>query len=122
MGHLLDQDERLKSSIRTKAGYPFRVLKCQLGVTKVGYKGLVKNTPTDNTVCPEQLVDGQEEQYSKDCGMSASAKREIARQTDAKATQRGQFAQNFDKSAFCDSLNNCLTANSRFGAGCADHP
>jgi IS5 family transposase len=41
---LLDQAEQLKASVRAKVGYPFRVLKCQFGLTKVRYKGLAKNT------------------------------------------------------------------------------
>ena len=67
-------------------------------------------------------MDGQEADYSRVYGMSASAKREIARQTGKKALHPGQFAKNFDEILFCDSLNNCLTANFRFGGGCAEHP
>ena len=67
-------------------------------------------------------MDGQKADYSRGYGMSASAKREIARQTGEKTLHPSQYAQNFDEIAFLDSLNNCLAVNSRFGGGCADHP
>ena len=43
-GHLLDQAERLKASIRAKVEHPFRVIKRQFGHVKVRYRGLKKNT------------------------------------------------------------------------------
>ena len=72
---------------------------------------------TDNTVCLEQLVDGQKAHYSGNPGMSAPAKPITARQMRKKASHPSQYAQNFDEIAFCNSLNNCLTANSCFGGG-----
>lgn len=42
-GNLLDQAEQLKACVRAKAEHPCRVIKCQFGLTKVRYKGLVKN-------------------------------------------------------------------------------
>jgi IS5 family transposase len=36
--------ERLKATIRARVEHPLRVLKCQLGFTKVRYRGLAKNT------------------------------------------------------------------------------
>ena len=35
---LLDKAEKLKASVRAKVEHPFRVIKCQFGFTKVGYK------------------------------------------------------------------------------------
>ncbi len=43
-GHLTEQAEKLKASVRAKVEHPFRVIKCQFGHTKARYKGLVKNT------------------------------------------------------------------------------
>ncbi len=43
-GHLTEQAEKLKASVRAKVEHPFRVIKCQFGHTKVRYKGLAKNT------------------------------------------------------------------------------
>ena len=43
-GSLLDKAEQLKASVRAKVEHPFRVIKCQFGLTKVRYKGLAKNT------------------------------------------------------------------------------
>lgn len=54
--------------------------------------------------------------------MSAPAKREIPRKASKKTPHPSQYAQNFDEIAFCDSLNNCLTINSRICGGCADIP
>ena len=42
-GSLLEKAEQLKASVRAKVAYPFRVIKCQFGFTKVRYKGLAKN-------------------------------------------------------------------------------
>jgi hypothetical protein len=67
-------------------------------------------------------VDGQKANYSGCYGMSALAKWEVARQTSEKTLYPSQYAQNFDEIAFCDSLNNCLTVNSRFCGGSSDHP
>lgn len=39
---LLGQAEQLKASVRAKVEHPFRVIKCQLGFTKVRYKGPTK--------------------------------------------------------------------------------
>ena len=41
---LLEQAEQLKASIRAKVEHPPRVIKRQLGHTKVQYRGLKKNT------------------------------------------------------------------------------
>ena len=41
---LIDQVEKIKASIRAKVEHPFRVIKRQFGYTKVGYRGLKKNT------------------------------------------------------------------------------
>ena len=54
--------------------------------------------------------------------MNAPAKRETARQTSKKAQHMSQYAQNFDEIVCRDSLNDCLTINSRFGGGCSDVP
>jgi len=43
-GQLRNAAERVKAGIRAKVEYPFRVLKCQFGFTKVRYRGLAKNT------------------------------------------------------------------------------
>lgn len=43
-GALIDQAEKLKSSVRSKVEHAFRVVKCQFGYTKVRYRGLAKNT------------------------------------------------------------------------------
>lgn len=43
-GTLIDQAEKLKSSVRSKVEHAFRVVKCQFGYTKVRYRGLAKNT------------------------------------------------------------------------------
>ena len=43
-GHLTEQAEKLKASIRAKVEHPFRVIKRQFGYTKVRYRGLKKNT------------------------------------------------------------------------------
>lgn len=43
-GALMDQAEKLKSSVRSKVEHVFRVVKCQFGFTKVRYRGLAKNT------------------------------------------------------------------------------
>ena len=43
-GELIDQAEKLKSSVRSKVEHAFRVVKCQFGYTKVRYRGLAKNT------------------------------------------------------------------------------
>ena len=67
-------------------------------------------------------MDGQKADYSGNPGMSALAMREIARQIRKKASYPSRYARNFDEIAFCDSLSNCLTVNSRFCGGCADHP
>ena len=50
LGALLDRAEKLKSSVRAKVEHPFRVIKCQLGFTKVRYRGLAKNTAQLNTL------------------------------------------------------------------------
>ncbi len=77
---------------------------------------------TANIVCRERFVDGQEADYSRGYRMSASAKGEIARQGNEKASHSNQYAPNFDAIVFCDSLNNCLTIDSHFDGGCADLP
>jgi transposase, IS5 family len=41
---LLDKAEQLKASVRAKVEHPFRVIKRQFGLTKVRFRGLVKNT------------------------------------------------------------------------------
>ena len=41
---LNDQVEKIKASIRAKVEHPFREIKRQLGITKVRYRGLAKNT------------------------------------------------------------------------------
>ncbi len=43
-GALIDQAEKIKSSVRDKVEHAFRVVECQFGYTKVRYRGLVKNT------------------------------------------------------------------------------
>ena len=43
-GSLLEKAEQLKVSVRAKVDHPFRVIKCQFGLTKVRYKGLAKTT------------------------------------------------------------------------------
>ncbi|MDB5743862.1 MAG: transposase, partial [Polaromonas sp.] len=43
-GHLTEQAEKLKASIRARVEHPFRVIKRQFGHTKVRYRGLKKNT------------------------------------------------------------------------------
>ena len=40
----IDKVEQIKASVRAKVEHPFRVIKLQLGYTKVRYKGLAKNT------------------------------------------------------------------------------
>ena len=42
--YIVEQVEKLKASVRDKVEHPFRVLKRQFGFTKVGYKGVKKNT------------------------------------------------------------------------------
>ena len=41
---LLEQAEKLKTSVRAKVEHPFRVIKRQFGHVKVRYRGLAKNT------------------------------------------------------------------------------
>ena len=41
-GAVLEQAEKIKASVRAKAGHPFRVIKCLFGFTKVRYRGLAK--------------------------------------------------------------------------------
>jgi IS5 family transposase len=43
-GRLLEQGERLKSCIRAKVEHPFHIIKNILGLKKVRYRGLAKNT------------------------------------------------------------------------------
>ncbi len=62
-------------------------------------------------------MDGQKADYSGNPGMSAPAKPVTARQIRKKVSHPSQYAQNFDEIAFCDSLNSCLTVNSRFCGG-----
>jgi IS5 family transposase len=38
------KQEHSKASVRAKVEHPFRVIKCQFGLTKVRFKGLAKNT------------------------------------------------------------------------------
>ena len=38
------KQEHRKASVRAKVEHPFRVIKCQFGLTKVRFKGLAKNT------------------------------------------------------------------------------
>ncbi|EYC52185.1 transposase [Hylemonella gracilis str. Niagara R] len=38
------KQEHCKASVRAKVEHPFRVIKCQFGLTKVRFKGLAKNT------------------------------------------------------------------------------
>jgi IS5 family transposase len=40
----LVEHEKFKARIRAKVEHPFRVIKCQFGLTKVRFKGLAKNT------------------------------------------------------------------------------
>jgi IS5 family transposase len=47
---LVDQIERLKTSVRAKVEHPFRVFKRQLGHVRVRYRGLTKNTPQLKTL------------------------------------------------------------------------
>ena len=42
--------EKMKARIRAKVEHPFRVLKRQIGITKVRYRGLRKNTAQDVTL------------------------------------------------------------------------
>ena len=65
-----------------------------------------EHRPTDNSVCPEQLVDGQEADYLRDHGMSASAEQE-------KGTASRLICSEFRWNRI-DSMNNCLVAISRF--------
>lgn len=39
-----------KASLRAKVEHPFRVIKCQLGLVKVCFKGLAKNTAHEITL------------------------------------------------------------------------
>jgi IS5 family transposase len=49
-GHLAEQIERIKASIRAKVEHPFRVIKRQFGHVKVRYRGLAKNTAQLHTL------------------------------------------------------------------------
>jgi IS5 family transposase len=40
----VQKTEHRKASVRAKVEHPFRVIKCQFGLTKVRFKGLAKNT------------------------------------------------------------------------------
>jgi transposase, IS5 family len=40
----LEQIEKAKASVRAKVEHPFRVIKRQLGLSKVRFRGLAKNT------------------------------------------------------------------------------
>lgn len=44
VGHLDDQIERIKASIRAKVEHPFHIIKNRFGLKKVRYQGLAKNT------------------------------------------------------------------------------
>jgi IS5 family transposase len=44
LGAVLDKAEQFKASMRAKVEHPFRVIKCQFGLTRARYKGLAKNT------------------------------------------------------------------------------
>ena len=50
-------------------------------------------------------------------GEAEFAMLEIARQIRKKASYQSQYARTFDEIAFCDSLNNCSTINSRICGG-----
>jgi IS5 family transposase len=43
-GQLRNAAEGVKAEIKAKVEHPFRVIKCQVGFTKVRYRGLAKNT------------------------------------------------------------------------------
>jgi IS5 family transposase len=43
-GQLRNAAERVKAGIRAKVEHPFRVIKCQFGLTKVRCRGLAKST------------------------------------------------------------------------------
>jgi IS5 family transposase len=49
-GQLRNASERVKAEIRAKVEHPFRVIKCQLGFTKVRYHSLAKNTARLHTL------------------------------------------------------------------------
>jgi IS5 family transposase len=40
----IEKQEKRKASIRARVEHPFRVIKCQFGLTKVRFRGLAKNT------------------------------------------------------------------------------
>lgn len=44
VGRMIRQIEKVKAQTRAKVEHPFRVIKCQLGYTKVRFSGLAKNT------------------------------------------------------------------------------
>ena len=47
---MINEVERIKVSIRAKVEQPFRVIKRQLGLVKVRYRGLKKNTAQITTL------------------------------------------------------------------------
>ena len=44
LGALLGKAEQFKANMRADVEHPFKMIKCQFGLTKVRYKGLAKNT------------------------------------------------------------------------------
>ena len=60
--------------------------------------------------------------YSGNPGTSAYAKPATAHQIRKRESSLGQYAQNFDEIAFCDSLKNCLSINFRIFGDCSDSP
>ena len=43
-GNMAERVEKVKASIRAKVEHPFRVIKQQLGFTRMRYRGLAKST------------------------------------------------------------------------------
>ena len=70
-GHLLDKAEKMKASVRAKVEYPFGVIKCQFGFTKVRYKGLAKNTAQLITLFALPIFGWPEVGFAEGPGVSA---------------------------------------------------
>jgi IS5 family transposase len=56
LGRLLEKIEHYKTSVRAKVEHPFHTLKDLLGLKKVHYRGLEKNTTRLYTDAPEKSL------------------------------------------------------------------
>ena len=115
-GSLLDKAEKLKASVRAKDEYPFRVITCPFGLTKVRYKGLAKNTEHLMTLFALNNVYGTKT-FAGCVGMSSPAPQASVSKRHDKVLRKSPNVLKYGENAHRFSSNEILLLNYRCGGG-----